>query len=1017
MYNENIKFFWNNPQEAILNRRVFFRYLLTGFFTGLFHIIIHALFLNRFDVSDLALAYGIAGGLSVVLLSLWSLIPFHRKESSIFTLIVPLLAMLASITVCLLLRNEGGDMPVFISFVLLLPVWLLLLSDARRLFRSEVRSVRPAGGLSVVANTTMIMGFLAAALIIPGFISLGVRPETIAILIPVTASVIFVMQFWYLYRIKRDPVPGEQTSKNITSPPLIGEIPHDSGRGNIMTPFIGYYGVSAVITFIFFFLFISIGGLKYRELFKLINFLAFFEVLVLLSTLLITTFLVSVIQRLGNIRIILQLTPVVVIALSVPVIFIGSAESLSTAASGSIMLLLLIALLTVILRSLFVALIIPLESLFNARGDHKGWVRSRDETDPIIAACLVTVVSFLLLLLPETDDLRVVVLIAPAILLSLALMRIASMLRRAYRRNLKELTLKGGDITCGSPGKEVKSSALLYDFIHYNDPALLLSGDEPGELWDDERFSVISIRRALSHWGYSALPLLYKLSFRGEEAIKKRATDAIDIIEKESGDIHKTAGATGVTGQKFMLTDLIRMMRDPDQGVRRNAILIAGRDKWYDLIPDLCDTLLIDSLAREAFSVLKLFGERAFRSLGALYYRSSTPLNVRILIIRLFAASGSDEGCGFLVESFFSVHRELRKEALKGLLGCEYKPEREMKERLKAEADRVIDIIAWNSAASVTFTRSEDYEMADFIGADSEWWYRYLFGIISLIYGRYGVAMVCDNINRGDSGSYAEARELIDIIIDHPLKKRFLVLISVLSGKSSPAKLINNAAIETLQCRELYAAMINMDYNQVSVWVKCCALRRLYDIEEFADYRSVTALLFSPFEILREEAARFLREKKTIVWKNSVGRIPASYRNHLEDIVSGRVPEKDELYYKTNQLHYCFPQVNPLYLVSLAARTRRESVLSVEKDTESDPCIILFGMNRQDEQCNGGVQWEDYKADILSLREFAEEEPPVIYRLNIERVAEEIFRNPELHYSMVPVIRRMIERSCRQENP
>lgn len=1016
MYNESVKFFWNNPQEGLLNRRIFFRYLLTGFFTGLFYIIIHALFLHRYDASDLALAYGIGGGLSVVLLSLWSLIPFHKRDTPILTLIAPLLAMLISITVCLLLRSENEGIPIFISFILLLPLWLLLLSDAGRQFRSEVRFKGSAGGLSVVANTTMITGFLAAALIIPGFISLGIRPETIVILLPVTASVVLVMQLCYLYRLKRNLPPGEQTNQNNKPVSSNEETTVNSGRGNLMISYTGYYGLSVLITFILFFVFISVGGIKYRELFKLINFLAFFEVVVLLFTLLIRSLLVSVIQRLGNIKIILRLTPVVLIALLVSVLFVSPGKSLGEAATGPITLFLFLGVLTLVSRSLLIALIVPLESLFIKRGNQRQWTRRCVETKTLIGACLVTIASFLLFLIPDIVDLKVALLILPAILFSLGLLRIALILRRDYRHYLKKLTLGDEDITCDPMGKGKESSALFYDFIHFNDPAILISGNEPGELWEDERFSAISIRRALSHWGCSALPLLYKLSFRGEETVKKLATDAIQIIERKSGDIYKTPDITGVAGQKLILTDLIRMMRDPDQGVRRIAILIAGRDKLYDLIPDLCDALLIDNLAREAFSVLKQFGEKTFRSLGALYYRSSTPLKVRVLIIRLFVASKSDEGSEFLAESFFSVHRELRKEALKGLLECEYKPGREMRERLKAEVDRVIDIIAWNSAASVTFTRSEDYEMVDFIGADSEWWYRYLFGIISLIYGKYAMAMVCDNINKGDGGSYAEARELFDIVIDYPLKKRLLVLISVLSGKSSPAKLISNAGLETLQPRQLYATMINMDYNQVSVWVKCCALRRLYDFDEFADFKAVTALLFSPYEILREEAARFLREKKIIVWKNSVDRIPVSYRDHLEDIVSGRIPEKDELFYKTKQLHYCFPQVNPLYLISLASSTIRESIVSAERDTERDPCIILFGMNEKGDQCDGGLQWDDYDADILSDKEFMKEEPPVIYRLSIERVTEELFRHPELHYSLVPVLSRMIERSCRQEN-
>lgn len=1031
MYSENLKVFRNNPQEGILNRAVFFRYLLTGFFTGLFHIIIHALFLNRFEVSDLAIAYAVAGVLSIVLLPLYSLIPFQREGLKNLTLIVPSLALLLSVAVCLLLRGEPRERNIFISFLFLMPLWLLLLADAERVFRTEMLSDRSAGRLRSVADTTMIAGFLASALIVPGFISLGVRPETILLLLPLTALLIIAFHVWQLFGKERDQQSGNFSDNAGIKQTADEANPETSGTGNYLSSWISYYGLSAGITFIFFFLFIAAADIRYRELLRLINFLAFFEVGVMVSTLLIRSLLVTAIQRSGNIKILLLLTPATLLVLLLLTLSVGLGDplTLESAASGPFLLFVMMAALTVISRSLVVALLIPLEGLFRrVRTGSRRIFAGRVMRYPVTAG-IIAVISLLILLINVIGEPRINAVMAASLLIPVALLRIAFILRRDYRASLKKMTLEGGDITCDPVSKEDKFSKFFYDFVHFNDPAILLSGDERGELWDDKRFSVISIRRALSHWRYAALPLLHKLSFRGESSVEKLAAEAIKVIEKDSDNtwsnltsLHlygqdridrgsERNASPLLKGQNIALTDLIRLMRDPDPRTRRVAILIAGRDKWYDLIPDLCDALLIDRLSREAFSVLKQFGERAFRSLAALYSRSATPMKVRVLIIRLFAAPKTNEGAEFLAEAFFSVHREVRKEALKGLLDCNYRPHRQMKERLQVEADRVIDIIAWNTAAAATCTASGDYEMADFIGTDSEWWYRYLFGVISLLYGKNGVAMVCDSINRSDGGSYAEARELIDIIVDQPLKKRLLILISVLSGRSSPARLILNAAMEMLPYRQLCAAMINIDYNQVSVWTRSCALRRLYDVTEFSDFRAVAALLFSPYEILREEAARFLREKRIVVFNNTVDRIPDNYRNHLEDIVTERMPEGDELFYKTNMLRFCFPQVNPSDLLSLAAGTVRVNTTAAGGDDEKQPCIIIIYGIGEESECSGAIEWSDYGTDELTAGMYGGGESITLYKLSIENVAREVFRNPELNYTLVPVLVELMEKS------
>ena len=119
--------------------------------------------------------------------------------------------------------------------------------------------------------------------------------------------------------------------------------------------------------------------------------------------------------------------------------------------------------------------------------------------------------------------------------------------------------------------------------------------------------------------------------------------------------------------------------------------------------------------------------------------------------------------------------------------------------------------------------------------------------------------------------------------------------------------------------KNLIEDLLNRDYNQISLWTKACTLRnvsrrsRMNNLSE-----SVTALLFSPEEILQEEAAKLLARSDIEKYQSVSQRIPLLTKVRLDKIIDNRTQEMELLFEKTNFLSYLFPEIPEDKLLFLA---------------------------------------------------------------------------------------------------
>jgi hypothetical protein len=95
---------------------------------------------------------------------------------------------------------------------------------------------------------------------------------------------------------------------------------------------------------------------------------------------------------------------------------------------------------------------------------------------------------------------------------------------------------------------------------------------------------------------------------------------------------------------------------------------------------------------------------------------------------------------------------------------------------------------------------------------------------------------------------------------------------------------------------------------------------------------SVTALLFSPEEIIQEEAAYLIARTNPELYFSASDRIPDSIKNRLDNIISGTREKREMLFEKTQFLSSLFGGILEDELLSLASEMKFKEKINVDQE-------------------------------------------------------------------------------------
>jgi AAA family ATP:ADP antiporter len=932
------------PGEESMVSMLLTQSVFLGIFIGAFDITAHSLLLSTFSEKMMARGYVVSGTAGIILILLYSFLKtkLQFKNFAIINLIV-----ITGLTLFLwsALIFSPAKWIIFIVFIMFGPLNILVLygfwGTADRLFNR-----RQGKRLLRLADTGLIIGIIIISFAIPVIMSFKFHSHTILLFSASSVFIATIIQSVIGTQFSLASIEGEQyTEKPDKIKPLLAVIREDFYVKTIAS----FAALSVLAAFFIQYLFMAVTREQYPVAEDMAGFLGFFTGCMIILILFVKLIVFPYILHNYGLRPCLMISPVLIAVITAIVIPTGLIMGYSPeTSSGFMIFFLLLAFSRLISKSLKDSVEFPSLKVINQSIDKKvksgirsGMAGTVNEIAVIISGLILTGLGLFSFMKLIHFSLLLFIIVIIWLLVALRLFR---EYRKSIVRAVEIKVGEGSRTDISNKQYTLKNRYAAYiDFR--TDYFSLISGD----------FSVLNkirskwyyeeiIAHACSKKDINLLPVLKKTASNTDldEGIRLHSSEVIDMLQKHSAslksDNEKISEAIKIlSGSRTPQTsEILRLLRDNSVESKKLAIYMIGKFRLADLLSDVCGCMSIPGLTKDAFEVLKAFGSVAENELVRFYFITSGNTKLSKTILQLLGKNCTGETIGFLFSRLWSNSRQLKEIVVKCLIDCGFKPSEEEKQRLNQLISEVIGSITWNLSAKITLERDNDNFLLDKINREMDRWYNFLYNILSITYNSGSIDLIMENIGSGTFESTTYALEIADILVSDSIKPKLISLLDVVPDEDKVMNLFRFFPGEIPVRKKLLEDIINRDYNLVSLWTKACALRSINRIESDDMAESVTALLFSPEELIQEESANLIARSNPELYKSASERIPDSIKARLDKIINGTTDKEEFLFEKMQFLSEKIGIITEDELLSLAIEMKyiknfdRESFLSSE---------------------------------------------------------------------------------------
>jgi ATP:ADP antiporter, AAA family len=919
-----------------------------GIFFGSFDISAHSLFLSIFDEKMMARGYVVSGIAGIILTSLYTWLQTRMKFKN-FAIINLTLVTSLTLFLWIALILTPAKWIIFIVFIMLGPLNILAMlgfwGTTGRLF-----TLRQGKRLFGLVDAGLIIGIIISCYTIPVLLSFNFKSHNILLVSTSSVLIAAIIQILIGARFQLTAAKTDNNAEKAAVKKSVLSVFREDPYTRVMAIFIA---LSVVTAFFVQYSFMAVTREQYPAEAEMARFLGIFTGSMMIFTLLVKLLVFSYLIRNYGLRTCLVISPVLVAVFTAVAIAIGMFMGYTPeAASGFLIFFLLLALSRLFSKSLKDSIESPSFKVIYQTIDEKIRYEIQSGMDGTVNEIAALSSGLLLAGLGVLSFIKLIHFSWVLFFIILIWVFVAFRLYTEYRKSIRRALETGSreesssnDLSNQAVFKNKFSSERAFRADYFS----LISGDfsvleKNGNKWYIEKI----INKALSEKNIHLLPVLKKISSSSnlDKELRSRSDVTVGILEKlpstVKGADEKIAYAMKILSgtRQPQTTEILRLLRDNSIESKRMGIFLIGKFRIAEMLPEVCECLNIAGLETDAYAVLSSFGKAASEELIRFYLISSGNVATSKTILRLLSRVNTKESNSFLFLRLWSNSRQLKEVALKCLIGCEYKPSEEERDRLHQFISDIIGLMTWNLAAKVCLEKNNDTFLLDIMNKEISRWRTFLFNLLSITYDSASINKIRENLESETVESVNYALEMIDIVIDESIKPKLILLLDVVSDEEKLKNLHHFFPGEVPDYNNLLESFINHDYNILSLWTKACTLRSLNEMEGNDMSESVVALLFSPEVLMQEESAKLIVRTSRELYRSVSLRIPALSKKKLDKIVNGETHEKDLLYGKVRFLSECFPGIPEDKLLPLSISMKYISYSEGVSNIFPDNCII-----------------------------------------------------------------------------
>ncbi len=905
-----------------------------GIFFGAFDISAHSFFLSVFDEKMMARGYVLSGLAGIILTSLYTFIQTKIRFSN-FAIINLFFVTLLTLILWILLTISPANWVIWLVFIMLGPLNILAMlgfwGTVSRLF-----TLRQGKRLFGLVDAGLIIGVILSCYAIPVLLATNFQSHNILLISAGAALIGSIIQILIGSRFsfthgkieKKTEAPKGKEERSFLS------VLRKDSYIRTMALFIA---LSVVTAFFVQYSFMAVTREQYPAEDDMARFLGLFTGSMMIFTLLIKLLVFSYLIKNYGLRTCLAISPILIAVFTVIAVIIGVVKGYTYAAGlGFMLFFMLLALSRLFSKSLKDAIESPSFKVIYQTIDEKVRYEVQSGMDGTINEIAALSSGLILAGMGILSFVKLIHFSIVLFIISALWIFIAFRLYTGYRNSIRKALESGreedpelaGKVSQGDKSRFSSSLAFKADYLN------LISGRLDSLQNNSSGYYNTLLEEADVGKDINLLPAIKKMSsdISLDKEVRLKAEKSAENLELLSSGYQlkddRLLVARRILSESRMpqTTQILRLLRDVSMESKSLALLMIGKFKMTDMLPEVSGCLNIPALESQAAYVLKSFGKDADEELRRYYLLSSGNINISRSILRLLGENCDSENKAFLFARLWSNSRQIREIALKKLIECQFIPSEEEKDRLHQMISDVIGIMVWNLSAKISLKRENDSFILEALEKEISRWNDFLFSILSIAYEAGSITRIRENLEGGTVESVNYALEMIDMVIDDSIKPKIIPLLDVIPDEEKVKHLFQFFPGEIPDYRKLIEDIINRDYNLLGIWIRACVLRNLMEIKPESLGESVVALMFSPEVILREEATGVLSRSKKGLYAEVSPRIPSDKRERLKVIADGNAVQEALVYDKVRFLSSCFTGCNEedlLFLAGSASFTKK----------------------------------------------------------------------------------------------
>ncbi|MCG6922311.1 MAG: hypothetical protein LJF15_14685 [Acidobacteria bacterium] len=327
------------------------------------------------------------------------------------------------------------------------------------------------------------------------------------------------------------------------------------------------------------------------------------------------------------------------------------------------------------------------------------------------------------------------------------------------------------------------------------------------------------------------------------------------------------------------------LLFDRDWGVRRSALEAAGRRGRADVLPQIVADLPSPAFAGTAAAALIRIGAPALGELEKAFNKPDPAPSVRRQILRIYESMGGDAARELLLNKLAFPDRAVRRQSLLALSRSEYQVRAEQAAIVERAIETTVAETAWNMGAVVDLGAEGDLAaVREALQEEIAEGRARLYRLLSLLHDPAAIGLVKKNLESGSSESTAYALEIMDLLVSPELKPLVFPLLEDLAYSQVLRRLEASYSRQNLEPLERLSLIINRDYDRIGIWTRACAVEAVGKLASEI-VPDLVASLFHPNPVIHEVAARTMLELDEAGYRRRRKTLPYDAREELDYVI------------------------------------------------------------------------------------------------------------------------------------